>query len=159
MICRFVSRSLITSRTALLASSNYTKNWQRDHNYFIDINTKPNLYALMKNEFNRMWNDTVNYTNFTPLPPRATTIVAPGAGAINVSTLPKLEWNQTPWAVEFDVYLGTSPSNMTAIARVGAVLNENPPQTYSYTVSQALQPSTTYYWKVVARTLATAGEP
>jgi len=152
-------KTLITSRTALLASSNYTKNWQRDHNYFIDITTKPNLYALMKNEFNRMWNDTANYTNFTPLVPRATTIVAPGAGAINVSTLPKLEWNQTPWAVAFDVYLGTSPSNMTPIAQVGAVLNENPPQTYSYTVSQALQPSTTYYWKVVSRTFATAINP
>jgi phosphatidylserine/phosphatidylglycerophosphate/cardiolipin synthase-like enzyme len=152
-------KTLITSNKALLASSNYTKNWQRDHNYFIDVATKPALYLQMKNEFNRMWNDTVNYTDFKPLKPNPVTIVAPGAGAINVSTQPKLEWNRAPWAVAFDVYLGTTPSNMTAIARVGAVLNEDPPQTYSYTVSQALQPSTTYYWKIVSRTFATDVDP
>jgi phosphatidylserine/phosphatidylglycerophosphate/cardiolipin synthase-like enzyme len=152
-------KTLITSDKALLASSNYTKNWQRDHNYFIDAATKPALYLQMKNEFNRMWNDTVDYTDFKPLKPQPVTIVAPGAGAINVSTLPKLEWNRAPWAVAFDVYLGTTPSNMTAIARVGAVLNESPPQTYSYTLSQALQPSTTYYWKIVSRTFATDVDP
>ena len=74
-------KTLITSRSALLASSNYTKNWQRDHNYFIPLATKPTLYGQMKNEFNRMWNDTANYTNFKPLPPQPVTLVAPGAGA------------------------------------------------------------------------------
>ena len=57
-------KTLITSRTALLASSNYTKNWQRDHNYFIQLATKPTLYWQMKNEFNRMWNDTADYNDF-----------------------------------------------------------------------------------------------
>jgi hypothetical protein len=148
-------KTLITSRTALLASSNYTKNWQRDHNYFIPLSTKPTLYMQMKNEFSRMWNDTVHYTNFYPLKPQPVTLVAPGGGDSNVSTLPTLQWTRTPWAVAFDVYLGTSPGNMTNIARVGAVLNEDPPETYSYPVSQALQPSTTYYWTVVSRTFAT----
>ncbi len=152
-------KTLITSRTALMASSNYTKNWQRDHNYFIQQATKPTLYAQMKNEFNRMWNDTANYTDFKPLAPRAVSTVAPGAGAINVSTLPTLTWNRAAWAVAFDVYLGTSPSSMTQIARVNAKLDENPPQTYSYTLSQTLQPSTTYYWKIVSRTFATEVDP
>jgi predicted Rdx family selenoprotein len=153
------AKTLITSRSALLASSNYTKFWQRDHNYFIPIATKPTLYGQMKNEFNRMWNDTANYTNFRPLPPQPVTLVAPGAGAGNVSTSPTLTWNRAPWAVAFDVYLGTSPGSMTAIARVGAVLNENPPDTYSYTISQPLQANTTYYWKVVSRTFATDVDP
>lgn len=152
-------KTLITSRSALLASSNYTKNWQRDHNYFIPAATKPTLYGQMKNEFNRMWNDTVNYTNFKPLPPQPVTLVAPASGAANVSTSPTLTWNRAPWAVAFDVYLGTNPSSMTAIGRVGAVLNEDPPQTYSYTVNQTLQPNTTYYWKVVSRTFATDIDP
>ena len=152
-------KTLITARTALLASSNYTKYWQRDHNYFIQAASKPTLYMQMKNEFNRMWKDTVKYTNFYPLKPQPVALVSPGSGAINVSTLPTLQWNRAPWAVAFDVYLGTSPSNMTKIARVGAVLNEDPPQTYSYTLSQALQPSTTYYWKVVSRTFATDVDP
>jgi len=74
---------------------------------------------------------------------------------LNVPTQPKLTWNRAAWAVAFDVYLGTSLNNMTAVARVPAVLNENPPQTYSYTPSQALRLSTTYCWKVVSRTFAT----
>ena len=152
-------KTLITSRTALLASSNYTKNWQRDHNYFINLADKPALYTAMKDEFQRMWNDTANYTDFYPLPPRAAPLVTPARGAINVSTLPKLTWNGTPWAVTFDVYLGTSSSNMTRLSRVNAVLNENPPSTYSYTLSAALQPSTTYFWKVVSRTFATDIDP
>jgi hypothetical protein len=57
------------------------------------------------------------------------------------------------------VYLGTSTSNMTKVARVNAVLNENPPAKYSYTVTQALQPSTKYFWKVVSRTFATDLDP
>ncbi len=152
-------KTLITSRTALLASSNYTKNWQRDHNYYIMAAQKPTLYMSMKDEFERMWNDTANYTDFYPLKPNAPGLSAPGTGAIDVSTLPKLEWKQTPWAVTFDVYLGTSTSNMTKVARVNATLNENPPSKYSYTVTQALQPSTKYFWKVVSRTFATDVDP
>jgi len=152
-------KTLITSRSALLASSNFTKNWERDHNYFIPLASKPTLYGQMKNEFNRMWNDTAHYTGFKPLRPRSASIVSPSAGALNVSTQPKLTWNRAPWAVAFDVYLGTSLSNMTAIARVPAVLNENPPQTYSYTPSQPLLLSTTYCWKVVSRTFATDVDP
>ena len=50
-------------------------------------------------------------------------------------------------------------SNMTKVARVNATLNENPPSKYSYTVTQALQPSTKYFWKVVSRTFATDVDP
>lgn len=152
-------KTLITSRVALIASSNFTRFWQRDHNYFITATGKPALYLSVKDEFNRIWNDTANYTDFRPLRPEPVALVAPGANGINVTTLPKLEWNRAPWAVTFDVYLGTTPSNMQNVARVGAVLTETPPQTYSYTPTQALQPSTTYYWKVVSRTFATSVDP
>jgi phosphatidylserine/phosphatidylglycerophosphate/cardiolipin synthase-like enzyme len=152
-------KTLITSRVALLASSNYTKNWQRDHNYFIPALTRSTLYYRMKDQFNAMWNDAVNYTTFRPLRPEPVNLVAPGDGGINVTTLPQLVWNRAPWAVTFDVYLGTSPNNMTVVNRVNAVLNEDPPQTYSYTPVQPLQPSTTYYWKVVSRTFATDLDP
>ncbi len=152
-------KTLITSRVALLASSNYTKNWQRDHNYFIKLAEKPALYLRMKDEFQLMWTDTVNYTDFYPLRPEPVALVAPGGGAINVSTLPTLTWQRAPWGVTFDVYLGTSPSTMTVQRRVNAVLNEDPPQNYSYTPSVALQPNQTYYWKVVSRTFATDIDP
>jgi Carbohydrate binding module (family 6)/PLD-like domain len=142
-------KTLITARSAQLASSNYT--------YFITAAGKPTLYNRMKDEFNAMWNDTVHYTTFRPLPPNPAALVAPGSlsGGVNVSTLPKLEWQRTPWAVTFDVYLGTTPNNMAPVSRVNAVLSETPPATYSYTPAQPLQPSTTYYWKVVSRTFAT----
>jgi phosphatidylserine/phosphatidylglycerophosphate/cardiolipin synthase-like enzyme len=152
-------KTLITSRSALLASSNYTKNWQRDHNYFITAAQKPALYMEMKDEFERMWNDTVQYEDFYPSKPRTASLVAPATGAVDVSTLPKLEWKQTPWAVAFDVYLGTTTSNMTKVATVNAVLTETPPSKYSYTVSQPLQASTRYFWKVVSRTFATPLDP
>src|SRR5262245_5726011 len=80
-------KTLITSRTALLASSNYTKNWQWDHNYYIMAAAKPTLYLSMKDEFERMWNDTANYTDFYPLKPAAPPLVAPATGAVDVSTL------------------------------------------------------------------------
>lgn len=152
-------KTLITSRSALLASSNFTKNWERDHNYFIPLASKPALYGQMQNEFNRMWNDTAHYTSFKPLRPATASIVSPSAGGVNVSTQPTFTWKRTPWAVAFDVYLGTSLSNMTAVARVPAVLKEDPPVTYSYTPSQPLQLSTTYCWKVVSRTFATGVDP
>jgi hypothetical protein len=152
-------KTLITSRSALLASSNYTKNWQRDHNYFIQLATKPTLYFQMKNEFNRMWNDTVHYTDFRPLPPQPVSLKTPAAGDANVSTTPTLTWYRAPWAVAFDVYLGTTPSSMTKIATSAAVLSEDPPLTYSYTIDQPLAPFTTYYWKVVSRTFATDLNP
>jgi phosphatidylserine/phosphatidylglycerophosphate/cardiolipin synthase-like enzyme len=152
-------KTLITSRSALLASSNYTKNWQRDHNYFIQLATKPTLYFQMKNEFNRMWNDTVHYTDFRPLPPQPVSLKTPAAGDANVSTTPTLTWYRAPWAVAFDVYLGTTPSSMTKIATSAAVLSEDPPLTYSYTINQPLAPFTTYYWKVVSRTFATDLDP
>jgi phosphatidylserine/phosphatidylglycerophosphate/cardiolipin synthase-like enzyme len=152
-------KTLITSRSALLASSNFTKNWERDHNYFIQLAAKPTLYAQMKNEFNRIWNDTTHYTGFKPLNPATASIVSPAPGAVNVSRQPTFTWKRAPWAVAFDVYLGTSLSTMTAVARVPAVLKEDPPATYSYTPSQPLLPSTTYCWKVVSRTFATDVDP
>jgi hypothetical protein len=144
---------------ALNGSSNFTRNWQRDHNYFISATTKPSLYLAIRDRFNAMWNDTVNYTGFQPLPPGVAPLAAPVSGAANVSTAAPLEWWGTPWAVAFDVYLGTSPAALAFAGRVNAVLTESPPATYSFTPAQPLQPSTTYFWRVVSRTFATDVNP
>ena len=148
-------KALITSDTALLASANFTKNWQRDHNYFISPDTKPSLYQDMKDRFNEMWNDQSNYENFTPRPPNAAALVAPASGAVNVANPPRLEWKRAAWATAFDVYIGTTANNLAFAGRVNAVINENPPTTYSFTPTQALQPSTRYVWRVISRTDAT----
>ncbi|CAN5864463.1 hypothetical protein BH24ACI4_BH24ACI4_08120 [soil metagenome] len=152
-------KSLITSRVALNGSSNFTRNWQRDHNYFISALSKPALYGAMKDRFNAMWRDTTNYGNFYPRRPEEPVLLGPGNGATGVSTTPKFEWNRPAWATAFDVYVGTSPGALTFQARVDAQLVQDPPNTYSWTPSQALQGGATYYWQVVSRTLATAVDP
>ena len=58
--------------------------------------------------------------------PQPVSLVAPGAGAINVSTLPTLTWNRAPWAVAFDLYLGTNPSGMTPIGACRRGAQRNP---------------------------------
>jgi hypothetical protein len=152
-------KTLITSGVALNASSNFTRNWQRDHNYFISPATKPLLFNAMKDRFQAMWSDTTNFRDFYPRPPSAPSLVGPADGQLDVSTTPRLEWTRAPWAVAFDVYLGTSASNMTRVGRVDAQLTEDPPATYSWTPPQALQPGTTYYWRIVSRTFATDVDP
>jgi phosphatidylserine/phosphatidylglycerophosphate/cardiolipin synthase-like enzyme len=152
-------KTLITSRVALNGSSNFTRNWQRDHNYFIPAQSKPVLYQAMRNRFDAMWADNTHYTDFYPLRPDTPAFVAPANDATGVSTAPTLEWRRAPWAVAFDVYLGTSPSALVFQGRVNAQLTESPPLTYSWTPSQALQGGTTYYWRVVARTFATDVDP
>ena len=150
-------KAVITSRSALVASSNFTKFWQRDHNYFIPATSKPQLYLKYKDQFNKMWNDTANYTTFTPSHPEPAVLLGPASGAGGAALQPKLEWRRAPWAVFFDVRLGTSPSNMPVVGTVNAVMDESPPETYSFT--PALQANTTYYWQVVSRSYATAKNP
>ncbi len=150
---------LITTPSAMHGSSNFTKNWQRDHDYFIPASTKPALYQQLKDHFDKMWNDTVNFAPFYPKPPDAATLSLPANAATGVSTTPLLKWNRAPWAVYYDVYLGPSQTAMTFQGRVAAQLVEDPPLQYSYAVATALQPGTTYYWKVVSRTFATDVDP
>jgi len=150
-------KTLITSNVALIASGNFTKNWERDHNYFISASSKPALYLATKDRFEAMWHDTANYQAFQPLPPKPAGLQAPLTGAAGVPTSSRLVWRRTPWAVAFDVYLGSAPGSLSFAGRVNAVLNENPPATYSF--APQLQASTKYYWQVVSRTLATDHNP
>jgi phosphatidylserine/phosphatidylglycerophosphate/cardiolipin synthase-like enzyme len=152
-------KTLITSRVALIASSNFTRYWQRDHNYFVDAGTSPQTYFAMKDRFSAMWNDAANYTNFQPLRPDFVEGQSPAASATNVSTSPALVWRRAPWAVAFDVFFGVDPANLPLVRRVNAVVTEDPPDTYSVLPFQTLQPSTRYYWRIVARTYATDLNP
>jgi phosphatidylserine/phosphatidylglycerophosphate/cardiolipin synthase-like enzyme len=147
-------KMLVTSRYATNASSNLASEWQRDHNYFISSGLKPSLHSAMRTRFNAMWNDSAGFTNFTPEPADAAVLSAPAANATGVATTTTLVWNRAAFATSFDVYLGTSTSNMTLVANVPAQLVNNPPATYSWKPPSALQGGTTYHWRVVSRTLA-----
>jgi phosphatidylserine/phosphatidylglycerophosphate/cardiolipin synthase-like enzyme len=150
-------KTLITSNVAMNASANFTKNWERDHNYFISAQTKPAAYLALKDRFDEMWNDAANYELFAPQDPASIEVTGPSSGAA-VSTSPTLEWRRAPWVVFYDVMIGTSPQNMALSARVNAVLSEEPPEGYTH-IPGPLQPGTTYFWQVVGRTFASEGDP
>jgi phosphatidylserine/phosphatidylglycerophosphate/cardiolipin synthase-like enzyme len=152
-------KMLVTSTYATNASSNFTAHWQRDHDYFVSASLKPTIYQAMRDKFQEIWTNTVNYTDLTPLPPDAAAQAGPASGAIGVSTLPTLVWNKAPFATSYDVYLGTSQANMALVGNVPAQLVDNPPATYSWSPSNLLATATTYYWKVVSRTFVTPVNP
>jgi phosphatidylserine/phosphatidylglycerophosphate/cardiolipin synthase-like enzyme len=152
-------KTLITSRVAMIGSANFTRFWQRDHNYFVEAAASPSTYFAMKDRFSAMWNDGLNYRPFNPQRPDFAQLQTPATGAANVPTSTALVWKGTPWAVAFDVFLGTDPGNLPLVGRVNAVLTEEPPPTYSFVPQQGLQPSTRYYWRVAPRTHATDVHP
>jgi phosphatidylserine/phosphatidylglycerophosphate/cardiolipin synthase-like enzyme len=151
-------KMLVTSFVATNASSNVAPAWQRDHNYFVPAATKPAIHGAMKDEFELMWNDTSGFTNFTPTAADPATLVNPASNATGVPVDVTFSWNRAPFAVSYDVYVGTSPSNMALVGNVPAILTPTPPTTYSLTAS-GLQTGTTYLWKVVSRTFATDLNP
>jgi hypothetical protein len=147
-------KMLVTSRYATNASSNYAAAWQRDANYFVPAGRKPGIYGPMRERFNIMWNDTAGFADFAPTRPDTPRLASPASGATGMSTTPRLSWQRAPFATSYDVYLGTSSSNMTRVANVPAQLVNDPPDTYSWRPSSALRAGTTYYWKVASRTFA-----
>ena len=152
-------KTLITSTVATIASSNYAAAWQRDQDYFMPATAKPTIYTAIKNRFQTMWNDTAGFTNFVPQKPDAPTPVGPASGAAGVSTMPTLTWQTATFATSYDVYLGSSQASMSRVGNVPAQLVNNPPATYSFTISSRLANNATYYWKVISRTNATPRDP
>jgi regulation of enolase protein 1 (concanavalin A-like superfamily) len=148
-------KTLVTSAYATNASSNLAAAWQRDHNYFVPSATKTAIYNAIKNRVTAMWNDTTNFEPFVPQPPDAPVQSTPANGATGVSRTSPLVWNITPFATNFDVYLGFSAAALTRIANVKAQLVNNPPSTYSWPPPSEFCAGTTYYWQIVARTNAT----
>jgi hypothetical protein len=149
-------KALVTSNYATNGSSNFAAAWQRDHNYFIPAATKPATYQAVADRVQGMWANTRDFADFVPQPPDPPTLASPGSSSSNVPTTTSLVWNIAPFAVSYDVYLGTSQANMTLAGNVPAQLVNSPPSTYSWTPASALQPGTTYFWKVISRTNATA---
>src|SRR5207237_7908183 len=125
----------------------------------ISAAAKPSVYQAFKDRVTAMWNNTAAFAPFQPQPPDAPVQASPVSGATTVATTAPLVWNIAPFAVSYDIYLGTSQSNMALAANVAAQMVNDPPHTYSWTPTTALQPGTTYYWKVVSRTNATPVNP
>jgi hypothetical protein len=125
------------------------------------FSTKSDVISWFVAQFERKWNNTgasPETIDFVPLPPDAPKNPAPAIGATEVVATPTLKWYGGPWAHLYDLYLDTSSSFTTPDARVYANLAETPAKTatstFSFTVPTALAAGTTYYWKVVGKTMA-----
>jgi phosphatidylserine/phosphatidylglycerophosphate/cardiolipin synthase-like enzyme len=138
----------------IFGSSNWTSasaTSQQEHNYFTK---KTAIFQWFEDQFNRMWNNSraAESTSFKPLPPDAPKSKGPTNGSKTGSTTVTLKWYSGPWAHNYDIYLGTSsaPPKIVSNRNLGPSATTSTYQ--SYTV--ALAPHTTYYWKIVSKTMA-----
>jgi phosphatidylserine/phosphatidylglycerophosphate/cardiolipin synthase-like enzyme len=142
----------------IFGSSNWTSpsaSGQLEHNIFT---TKAGMVSWFVDQFERKWNNTggiVENVDFVPLPPDAPKNPSPVTGSVNVPTTPKLTWFGGPWAHLYDLYLDTSPNPSTLVAQdLAETSAKTAKSTFSYTLPVTLKPGTTYYWKVVGKTMA-----
>ena len=143
----------------IFGSSNWTSpsaNGQLEHNIFT---TKPDLVTWFVDQFERKWNNTggvIENVDFVPLPPDAPINPTPAIGATGVAdTNVTLRWFGGPWAHLYDVYLDTNPNPTTLVAAdLPEPSSKTATSTFSFVYPGPLQPGTTYYWKVVGKTMA-----
>ena len=150
----------------IFGSSNWSSasaEYQEEHNL---LTTDPFTVNWFEDQFDRKWGNlagVAEYGPFVPLPPDAAKTPAPATGAQGLPTSGViLQWDGGPWAHRYDVYLGTHQAEMVL---VGNDLALGPSQwegdMKSFEIATTLLPGTTYFWKIVARTMAnqTASSP
>jgi phosphatidylserine/phosphatidylglycerophosphate/cardiolipin synthase-like enzyme len=142
---------------AVMGSSNWTSasaSGQHENDIFT---TRPWLYDVAATHFDRKWNNTGPVQEsqpFVPLPPDAPIIKSPADAAQNQPFAVTLKWWGGPWAHKYDVYFGTNPSSLTKIVNdeeLGPSESNSDVQSHNVT---GLAEGTTYYWRVVSRTMA-----
>jgi phosphatidylserine/phosphatidylglycerophosphate/cardiolipin synthase-like enzyme len=142
---------------AIIGSSNWTgasDNRQHEHNIFT---TKDWVFNWSVDHFNRKWNNlgpVAETMPFVPLPPEAPVAKQPADGAQNQPLSVTLKWHAGMWAHKYDVYFGTSPTNMTKIVTDQELGPSETATDYVTWNVSGLTESTIYYWKVVSRTMA-----
>jgi phosphatidylserine/phosphatidylglycerophosphate/cardiolipin synthase-like enzyme/regulation of enolase protein 1 (concanavalin A-like superfamily) len=150
---------LYGQQMTVFGSSNWTSasaEGQHEHNIFT---TDSAWFTWAIDHFNRKWNNLapggIQETEpFTPLPPDTAVLKTPVNGAQNQATSVTLKWYAGPWAHKYDVYFGTDPSSLAKIVdnrELGPSQSSTDYKTWSVS---GLAESTTYYWKVVSRTMA-----
>jgi len=145
----------------IFGSSNWTSpssSSQEEHNLFTVDRTR---FQWFVDQFERKWNNAsgvIENGPFEPLPPDVpkTPSPLPLATGVAIDVPLTLGWYGGPWAHLYDVYLGSDPANLSLAApRLPLGPSESLVQMQSYVIPAAsLLPGTTYYWKVVGRTMA-----
>jgi regulation of enolase protein 1 (concanavalin A-like superfamily) len=151
---------LYSQAMAVFGSSNWTTpsaNQQQEHNYFT---TKAWMFQWFVDQFERKWNNlapngAIETDWFAPLPPDKPVSLSPADGAVGQSISTALRWDGGPWAHLYDVYFGTDPNPplFAANQHLGPTDPANPTATQKF-VLPLLQHGTTYYWRVVSKTMA-----
>jgi phospholipase D-like protein len=141
---------LYSQMRTIFGSSNWTiasNGSQYEHNYFA---TDPEFFDWFRGVFVRKWASSSETRAFVPLPPDPPVYVAPantaGSQPVNVT----LAWKAGLWAHAADIYLSTSPS--PALFAKGVAVT--PGSGTKKVVVSGLIPATTYYWKIVSKTMA-----
>jgi phosphatidylserine/phosphatidylglycerophosphate/cardiolipin synthase-like enzyme len=148
---------LYGQRMAIFGSSNWTSpsaESQEEHNLFT---RDAAMYQWFVNQFSRKWNNTTGVIEnepFVPLPPEPPQSPLPEMGATGVGTSVTLQWEGGFYAHNYDVYLGTSPNPPLLAANQALGPSNWEGQRQSLTVPAALQTGTTYYWRIVGKTMA-----
>jgi phosphatidylserine/phosphatidylglycerophosphate/cardiolipin synthase-like enzyme len=140
-------------RMSIFGSQNWTTisgNAQYEHNYFT---TKQWIYDWFTDQFARKWNSDTETEPFVPLPPDAPSYRAPSTGALLSTTDVTLRWYAGLWAHKYDIYFGTSsnPPLLASDVMLGPSASSTDYVEYAIT---GLAQDTTYYWKVVSKTMA-----
>ena len=152
---------------SIFGSSNWTgpsSNSQLEHNYF---STKPWFFQWFVNQFERKWNSTTENEVFVPGLPTQPSYVSPANSATGQPTELTLKWEGGPWAHKYDIYFGTT-NNPPLLVENASTFQSGAQQGQplldtgsvddgvmeSFTIPVILQPGTTYFWKVVGKTMA-----
>jgi len=151
----------------IFGSSNWTgpsSNSQLEHNYFT---TKVWFFQWFVDQFERKWNSTSENQPFVPLPPDQPSYLLPANGATAQPTTVTLQWEGGPWAHKYDIFFGTSPNPPLLVANASTAQSGAQPGDPLLTTGSVddgvketlklqttLQPNTTYFWRVVSKTMA-----
>src|SRR6185295_15089627 len=151
---------LYNQAMAVFGSSNWTTpsaNFQQEHNYF---STKPWMFQWFVDQFERKWNNlapngAMETDWFTPLPPDKPVYLSPADGAVGQPISMALKWDGGYWAHVYDIYFGTDPNPplFAANLQLGPTDSADPTSTQKL-VLPLLQHGTTYYWRIVSKTMA-----
>ena len=158
---------LYSKGMTIFGSSNWTgpsSNSQQEHNYFT---LKPLFLNFFVDQFERKWNSTTDNKPFVPLGPEEPVYQSPSNGAVAQPTTLKLRWEGGRWAHKYDIYFGTTANPPLLIAdastdQSGAQPGQPRLDTGSVddgvvetiTLPITLSPGTTYFWRIVGKTMA-----
>jgi hypothetical protein len=143
-------------RMAIFGSQNWTTtSGQYEHNYFT---TKQWMYDWYRDQFERKFNSDTETEPFVPLPPAAPSYRSPSTGSQVEPSEVTLRWYAGLFAHKYDVYFGTSSNPPLVASDLLLGPSDTSSDYISYTVGD-LAPDTTYYWKVVSKTMANVSSP